>query len=105
MDLRGFFKKVKEVERKIAEKEAYVMSLATPDGGLEGVITLVARRTAAQLVVDGKARLASEVEVAAFVAAELVKRLAHQRQVAARQVQVHLVSDPAALLKTDPAKE
>lgn len=105
MDLKGFFRKVREVEEKIHEVDVYVTSLATPDGGQEGVITQVARRVAAQLIVDGKARIPTTEELAAFLADEAEKRLFRNRQEAASRIQVQLVSDPAGLLTPGPAKE
>ena len=62
MDLQMFFKKKREIESSIATPFAVVMSLDTPDGGRGGRVTEVNRGRAAQLVLEGRARLATEEE-------------------------------------------
>ena len=57
MDLRGYYQKIREVEAQIGEPCASVVSLATEDGGVAGVVTEVPRRVAAKMVVDGRAKL------------------------------------------------
>lgn len=66
MDLRGYFQKVREVEAKIAEAFAVIISLESADGGKAGTPTEVTRSLAARMVVDGLARLAKAEEKRAF---------------------------------------
>lgn len=66
MDVRIYFQKIRRIEAGIVSPYAVVVSLDTPDGGKEGVTTEVTRATAAQLVVDGKARLATVEETSEF---------------------------------------
>lgn len=69
MDLRDYYRKVREVEAAIAEKDAVIVSEATPDGGLSGVMSEVPKVVAARLVASGKARLATAEEAAQHIAA------------------------------------
>jgi hypothetical protein len=62
MDLRQFYRKIREIESSIPDKYPFVTSLATDDGGKEGVLAEVPRYQAARLIVEGKARLATDEE-------------------------------------------
>ena len=62
MDIRSYFQKIRAIEESIPERFAVISSLATPDGGVEGRLTEVPRSVAAQMTVDGKARLATAEE-------------------------------------------
>jgi hypothetical protein len=76
MDLRHYYEKIRAVEAKIDEEFALVVSNATADGGKAGTFTEVAKRLAARLIVEGLARLATEVE----------KKLFHEEMAEARRV-------------------
>lgn len=102
MDLKGYFRKVKDLEKKIQDRDFYVVSLATQDGGKAGVMTQVSRRVGCQLIVEGKAREAKDDEVAKFEAELAARRLAHEKQEAVSRIQVQVISDPMGLLRTDP---
>ena len=62
MDLRGYYQKIKEVESKIADAFAVIVSLESPDGGKAGAQTEVTRSLAARMIVNGLARLATAAE-------------------------------------------
>jgi len=62
MDVRIYFQKVRQIEAAILKPHAVVVSLETPDGGKAGMLTEVTRITAARLVAENKARLATEEE-------------------------------------------
>jgi phage terminase Nu1 subunit (DNA packaging protein) len=66
MDIRMYFEKIKEAESAISDAFVVVSSLQTPDGGKAGNLTEVTRTVAAQLLVEGKARIANEDEVAEY---------------------------------------
>jgi hypothetical protein len=66
MDVRIFFQKVRQVEAAITTPHAVVVSLETPDGGKAGTMTEVSRIMASRLVVENKARLASDEETNEF---------------------------------------
>ena len=96
MDLRGYYLKLQEMERGIEAQDVYVVSLATADGGVEGVLTQAPRRVACQLAVEGKARMATKAEVAAFESESKVRREALAEDEYNRRIHVHVVtgSDP-----------
>lgn len=62
MDLRGYYQNIRALEAKIEEAFPIVVSVATVDGGREGVLTEVARGLAAKMIVEGVARLATTEE-------------------------------------------
>jgi hypothetical protein len=66
MDIRMYFQKVREIERNIQDPYVVVVSLETPEGGKPGRMTEVSRDSAAHLIADGKVRLATTDESAAF---------------------------------------
>lgn len=84
MDMRKFYSHVRDVEASIPGRDAVVVSLATPDGGVAGVVQEVPRSAAARLVAEGRARLATQEEAeshraqiaSAFQKAEEARRLA-----------------------------
>jgi hypothetical protein len=57
MDLREYYRKIREVETQIAEPFVTVVSRKTRDGGRPGRRIEVARDVAAKLIVDGRADL------------------------------------------------
>jgi hypothetical protein len=57
MELREYYKKIREVEDKIAAPFVTVVSRKTRDGGRAGRRIEVAREVAAKLIVDGRADL------------------------------------------------
>jgi hypothetical protein len=67
MDLRQFYRKIREVESSIAEKYPLVTSYATGDGGKEGGVVEVPRYQAARMIVEGKARLSTDEERKEFL--------------------------------------
>lgn len=70
MDLNSYYQKRREQETGIGEEYPVVVSHATGDGGIAGRMTEVTRRIAAQLIVEGLARLATVVESQGFRAAQ-----------------------------------
>ena len=66
MDLRQFYKKIKEFEDGIKTKEVIVVSNETPDGGKAGVKSEAKRSLAARMLAEGRIRLATEEEALRF---------------------------------------
>ena len=66
MDLRAYYKKVREIENTLSRPFAVVVSVETPDGGKAGVLTEVATLTAAKQIAEGRARAASTEEANGF---------------------------------------
>ena len=54
MDLRAYYQKIREIETRIEEAFAIVVSLETGDGGKAGIATEVSRGIAAKMVVEGR---------------------------------------------------
>jgi len=93
MDLRHFYRKIKETADSIVGEFVIVASHETPDGGRAGILTEVTRMQAAKLVVEGRARVATPEEVAQYHKSieQQVQRLA--KESAAAKVQVAIFSD------------
>jgi hypothetical protein len=87
MDLRGYFRKIRNIEEEIAEPYVVVVSRETPDGGKPGVKTEVPRGLAARLIVEDQATLASAEETAEFKA-EMERRRAEIAETEALLYQV-----------------
>ena len=58
MDLRSYYRKLREVEATIPDEHVVLVSLATPEGGKAGVRTEAPKAIAAKLIAEGRARLA-----------------------------------------------
>lgn len=66
MDLQKYYERIRSLEREIVEEYPVIVSMKTADGGQADVFTETPRALAAQLIVEGKARLASEREAQEF---------------------------------------
>ena len=93
MDLRVYFQKIKQLEATIEGAFAVIVSEETPDGGIPGVLTEVYKASAAQLLVEGKARLATTEEATAFQQSKVQAKEESDRAALAGRVQLSLVSD------------
>ncbi len=93
MDLKVFYRKLRELEASIAEPHVVVVSRETPDGGHEGVMTEVERETAARLVIERRARLATAEETAAFREQSAEQKRAAEQMAAASRVQLTVLSE------------
>jgi hypothetical protein len=101
MDMRIYYRKIRENEERISEDAVVVKSLETPDGGKAGVLTEVSRRNAAILITELRAELASEEEARHFRDTVRTTKLAIDQAEAGRRVQMSLVpSDELENLKS-----
>lgn len=91
MDLREYYRKLKETETTLEGDSAVVVSMATPEGGKAGVRTDAPRAVAARLIVDGRARLATKEEAEAFHASQREAKAHYEEEQAARRLQVMVV--------------
>jgi hypothetical protein len=66
MDMRAYYRKIRDKEEEIREEWVVVRSLETPDGGIADRLTEVSRRNAAKMVVEGRAQLADSEEAERF---------------------------------------
>ena len=90
MDVKQYFRKVREIEESLTEPHPLVVSLETSDGGRAGTVCEVPRFVAAKMILERRATLASVEQ----------KELFHQQQEAAkkvaelaRRVQVAIIAD------------
>src|SRR5258708_40259418 len=93
MDLKVYYKKIRDLEQDLKAAHAVVVSLETPDGGTAGVKTEVPARTAAKMIVEGRARPATSAEDREFQEQKLeAKRVADQLE-ASKRMQITVVSE------------
>jgi len=92
MDVRGTFRKIRQVESTIADEFVVIFSLPTVDGGREGVLTQVPRFTAAKSIVEGRARLATAEEAARFHEKATAARKANEENLSSK-VQISVLSE------------
>ena len=93
MDLRQYFRKIREVEANMPDPHVFVTSLETPDGGRAGVVTEVPRDVAAKMITEGRAQLSTKAERDQFLETQKAARAAAQRAELAQKLQVTIVSD------------
>lgn len=91
MDLRTYYSKVRDAEATLAGQHFVMVSLATSEGGKEGVRTEVPRTIAAKLIAETRARVASEQEAEEFHQANRIAREQYDQEEAASRVQVVVV--------------
>jgi hypothetical protein len=93
MDLRAHYQKIRELERSFEAGHAVIVSVETPEGGKAGVKTEVPAHVAAKMIVEGRARAASELELTEFGEQKSeAKRIADQLDTS-RRLQVTVVSE------------
>ena len=92
MDLRAYYQKIREIETRIEEAFAIVVSLETGDGGKADIVTEVSRGVAAKMVVEGIVRLASGEEAAGFLTQKAEAVRVAEQEAAAGHVQLSVVS-------------
>jgi len=95
MDVKQYYKKLRELEATMSEPYVVVVSNETPDGGRAGVMTEAPRRIACQLLLEGRARQANASEVESYRQTEAARREDFEREQTASKIQFQLV--PAAL--------
>ena len=93
MDLKVYYHKIRELERNFEAAYPVVVSLETADGGRAGVKTEVPVHVAARMIVEGRARLASEEEMKGFQAQTAEAKRAADQLDASKRMQVTVVSE------------
>lgn len=96
MDLKAYYKKVREAEAALTGEHLVMVSLATSEGGKPGVKTEAPRAVCARLIAEGCARVATDEEAKAFHEAHLAAREKHEQDEAARRVQVVIIPSSEA---------
>lgn len=93
MDLRQYFRRIREIESNMPDAHVFVTSLETPDGGKPGVVTEVPRDLAAKMITEGRALLSTKAEKEAFLENQKAARAAAQRAEVAQKLQVTVVAE------------
>ena len=93
MDLKQYFKKVREIEASLSAPYLLVVSLETPDGGKPGLVSEVSRQVAAKMIVEGRAVLASEKDEKVYREQQVLARKAAEKAELARRVQVAIITE------------
>jgi len=91
MDIRVYYRKIREREEEITDDPTVVRSLDTADGGKAGVFIEVSRRNAAKLIVEGRAEKASSEEMAKFRQSVKEAQITVQEAEAARRMEFTFV--------------
>lgn len=94
MDLKQYFRKMREIEGSISEPFPVVVSLETADGGKAGMLTEVSRSNAAKMIIEGRALLASESEKASYWEQQAALKSAAEKAELSKRVQVAILADP-----------
>jgi len=91
MDLRSYYRRIRETEESIDSDEVVIVSLATAEGGKAGVRTEAPRAIAAKQIAEGRARLATDEEALGHYEAHRESKERIEREMAARRLQVVVV--------------
>src|SRR6185437_9596806 len=95
MDLRAYYRKLREVEGTISEEHVVLVSNATSEGGKAGVRTEAPKAVAAKLIAEGRARLANPEEAEEFRSAIRLAKEKFDQEEAGRRMQVVVIpADP-----------
>jgi hypothetical protein len=98
MDLRSYYRKLREVEATIPEEHVVLVSIATSEGGKAGVRTEAPKAIAAKLIAEGRARLANAEEAEEFRNGIRQAKEKFDQEEAARRMQVVVIpADPRKL--------
>ena len=105
MDLRQYFKKIRDMEAALVEPYPLIVSIETSDGGKSGTVSEVARELAAKLLVEGRALLADEQERRDYFDRQTAMRKAAEKAELARRLQVAIIADSTFTSSSNPEPE
>ena len=91
MDVRAYYRKIREAEATIGAEHVVVVSLGTPEGGRAGVRTETPKAVAAKLIAEERARLATSEESREFREEIRAAKIRYDEEQAARKMQVMVV--------------
>jgi hypothetical protein len=91
MDLRSYYKKVRDAEATLKGNDIVLVSLVTSEGGKEGIFTEAPRGVASKLIAEGRARVATDAEASEFREGLRAAREKYEQEEAARRLQVVMV--------------
>jgi hypothetical protein len=93
MDLKQYFRKIREIEASLLEEYPVLVSLETPDGGKAGTFCETSRMNAARMIAEGRAVLASPQQVEEFRAQQVSARKAAEQAEMAKRIQVAIIPE------------
>jgi len=106
MELRQYFKKIKETEAAIKEPYLLIVSLETADGGKPGTVVEVSRHEAAKAIVENRAVLANDAQKQAHLEQQATRRKLAEKAELSRRLQIAIISDSELRTSaTTPAKD
>lgn len=94
MDVKQYYRKIREIEATLTGQYVFLVSLETTDGGKAGAVSEVPRPIAAKMIVEGRALLASEEEKQAYLKQQAAAKKAAHKAELARRLQVAIIADP-----------
>jgi len=94
MNLNKYYEEVKMIRRGLSEPFVYLTSLATANGGKQGMVAEVATDLAARMIADGTARESSPEEILAYQQENEALRAAAQEEDLRSRLRITLVNDP-----------
>jgi phosphopantothenoylcysteine synthetase/decarboxylase len=97
MDVKQYYRKLKEIEATLEGQYPVVISVETADGGKSGVMSEVSRAIAAKLIVEGRAVLATDMQREEYLVRQAANRSAAAKAELARRVQVAIIADPESV--------
>ena len=99
MDLKAYYRKVREAETTLTGEHIVVVSLETSEGGKSGVMTEAPRLIAAKLIAEHRARVANEEEAYVFRESHREAREQYEREATANRMQVVVIPEREATKK------
>ncbi len=94
MDVKQYYRKIREIENTLTDSYPLVVSLETADGGKAGLVSEVSRSVAAKMIVEGRATLASDKDRSRYADAHIAAKKAAEKAEMAKRVQVAIIADP-----------
>jgi len=88
VDVKQYYRKIREVEAGLNEPYLLVVSQETSDGGKAGLVSEVSRAGAAKMIVEGRAALANPMETSVYRERQTAAKEAARKAELARRVQV-----------------
>jgi hypothetical protein len=107
VDLKQYFKKIKDTEASIEEHYPLIASLETADGGKPGATVEVSRREAARAIVENRAVLANEEQKKAYFEQLAARKKQAEKAELSHRLQIAVISDSelrSALAKPEKAE-
>ena len=94
MDVKQYFRRLREIEESFVDKYPVVISLDTPDGGKAGLLAETSRHVAAKMILEGRAVLANAEQTSAYYEHQEATKRAAEKAELAKRVQVAIIADP-----------